>query len=136
VPLLRAAGRGAECARGLSLHGAGDHVHLVLAAQRGWVLVTHNWKDFRLLNNAWHQWPREWWKGQPGRRSRFMRILQRLVPAYPQHAGILVLDHGAPQALADAIGGWELRDQIGTGELWRWHRRAWEHVPPLSERLG
>jgi len=42
------------------------------AAQRDRILVSHNWKDFRLLHLTWQHWAGEW------------RIAQR-------HAGILIV---------------------------------------------
>jgi hypothetical protein len=36
--------------------GANDEEHLWLAAQHGWILVTHNAADFRMLHRAWLLW--------------------------------------------------------------------------------
>lgn len=38
---------------------ASDDAHLSLAARSGWILVTHNAKDFILLHAAWRRWARE-----------------------------------------------------------------------------
>ncbi|MDQ3703174.1 MAG: DUF5615 family PIN-like protein [Chloroflexota bacterium] len=71
---LRALGHGARTAADIGLERARDHGHFLEAAQRGWILVTYNWKDFRLLHDAWREWPPAW----------------GIDPA-PQHAGILVI---------------------------------------------
>jgi hypothetical protein len=81
---LRDAGHGARTAASLSLERAHDHRHLLEAAQRGWTLVTYNWKDYRLLHDAWRDWPRAW----------------GLSPV-PQHAGVLVIP-----AAGAATGRW------------------------------
>lgn len=39
---------------------ASDDAHLSLAARAGWILITHNAKDFILLHAAWRRWAREW----------------------------------------------------------------------------
>lgn len=38
---------------------ASDDAHLSLTARSGWILVTHNAKDFILLHAAWRRWARE-----------------------------------------------------------------------------
>jgi len=53
--------------------GAPDPHQLLYAAERGWVLITHNRRDFRLLHDAWLLWSRSW-------------------GVRPTHAGILVLE--------------------------------------------
>jgi len=54
--LLREHGHMALTARAIGLERAGDHEHLLTAAQRGWILVTHNRQDFFLLHDAWRRW--------------------------------------------------------------------------------
>jgi hypothetical protein len=71
---LRNAGHGARWAAEIGLARGRDQWQLLTAAQRGWILVTYDWKDFRLLHDAWREWPPAW----------------GVAPA-PQHAGILVL---------------------------------------------
>jgi len=39
---------------------AGDDVHLTLAYENNWVLVTHNIRDFQLLHDAWRRWSALW----------------------------------------------------------------------------
>jgi hypothetical protein len=76
---LRALGHGARTAQDVGLQAAADHGQLLEAAQRGWILVTYNAKDFRLLHNAWCEWPPAW----------------GLDPA-PRHAGILIVPQPGP----------------------------------------
>ena len=56
--LLRQIGHTAITARDLGLERAGDDEHLLTAAQRGWILVTHNRQHFLLLHDAWRRWLR------------------------------------------------------------------------------
>ena len=53
--------------------GASDAHQLLYAAQRNWVIVTHNRYDFHLLHTAWLLWSDAWRTPQ-------------------QHAGILIID--------------------------------------------
>lgn len=85
---------------------AGDEAHLALAARSGWILVTHNAGDFRLLHAAWRLWAREW-----GVERRHTGILILFPPVAPRHAA-----H-------------EIHSLLGTesdlaGELWTWRRQA------------
>ena len=52
--LLRQLGHTAVTARDLGLERAGDDEHLLTAAQRGWILVTHNntLANYEKLNEA------------------------------------------------------------------------------------
>ena len=56
APLLRARGHGVTPTRDLGRSAALDDDQLLLAAQRGWTLVTHNRKDYELLHDAWRRW--------------------------------------------------------------------------------
>lgn len=40
--------------------GATDSNQLLYAAERGWIILTHNRADFILLQDAWHLWARAW----------------------------------------------------------------------------
>ncbi|MGH2354417.1 MAG: DUF5615 family PIN-like protein, partial [Chloroflexota bacterium] len=65
-------GHHAWTARDLGLEKAHDGVQLMAAAQQQRVLVSHNWKDFRLLHRTWLHWTEVW-----------------QIPL--QHAGILIV---------------------------------------------
>ncbi len=87
APALRSLGHSVVTARDLGLQQAADDEHLLLAAQRGWLLVTHNATDFALLHDAWRRWGAAW----------------RVRPT-PEHAGILVMpDLWTPERLADEL---------------------------------
>lgn len=75
--LLRQLGHRATTARDLGLERAGDDEHLFIAAQRAWILVTHNRQHFCLLHDAWRHWLPAW--GVP-----------------VMHAGILIPPQGLP----------------------------------------
>jgi predicted nuclease of predicted toxin-antitoxin system len=49
-------GHVATTSRAQGRQGARDEEHLWLAAQQGWVLVTQNGTDFRMLHRAWLLW--------------------------------------------------------------------------------
>ena len=110
--LLRAAGYEAWTTRDLARETAKDGAQLLLAAERGWTLVTQNRKDFELLHDAWRVWTAAW-------------------AVASQHAGILVLPQPRPadecmallSALLDADP--PLMNEL---HLWRpatgWQRRA------------
>ncbi len=81
---------------------ASDDAHLSLAARSGWILVTHNAKDFILLHAAWRRWAREW-------------------GAEARHAGSLILSTSASRRRATH----ELLDLVRlhtdlTDELYTW----------------
>ncbi len=73
VPSLAVRGHMVRHARDEGQARAGDEVILLYAARRGWILVTHNRADFRLLHAAWQCWRAAW------------RITE-------QHAGILIIE--------------------------------------------
>lgn len=74
---LRRAGHSAQTARELGMERAGDEAHVSRAARMGWTLITHNAKDFALLQAAWSRWSREWEV-----EAHHARILV-LIPAVP-----------------------------------------------------
>lgn len=86
---------------------APDYAQLRLASQRGWVFVTHNKRDFRLLHGAWRHWSVVW-------------------GVSPAHAGILIVEQVPPDHLPEIA--WALRE-ILTGErdirneLYEWTRQ-------------
>jgi hypothetical protein len=83
--ILRDAGHSVAAARDLGLAAATDDTQLLVAAQSGRILVTHNRKDFMLLHDAWRTWPRAFGL------------------ALPAHPGILALDQAPPTVLSRAI---------------------------------
>ena len=106
APPLQALGLTVTTTAQLNRRTAGDHEQLLLAARRQWVLVTHNWDDFRLLHGAWHLWARDW-------------------AVSPVHSGILVTQHGPVQEIVETVAGFlaaHSADQIAN-TLWR-HRRS------------
>jgi hypothetical protein len=52
---------------------ATDGSELLYAADRGWIVLTHNRADFLMLHDAWHLWSHSW-------------------NVRPEHAGIIVLE--------------------------------------------
>jgi hypothetical protein len=71
--LLRVRGHLVSSTYGEGRLGSPDPHQLLFAADRGWILVTHNRRDLRLLHDAWHLWSHAWGTSR-------------------RHAGILVLD--------------------------------------------
>jgi len=120
--LLTAAGHQAVTARGLGRAAADDHEHLLVAAQRGAIIITHNAKDFVLLHGAWLRWSAAW-------------------AVTARHSGILILPQ--PTAAERTRGAMDVREltrlvldlnAVGapqSNELWQWQRgRAWVQSPP------
>jgi hypothetical protein len=108
APELRAKGHRASTVRDLGLESAGDDEHLLVAAQRGWILITHNRQHFILLHNAWSRWTTAWnvsWR----------------------HPGILILEQGIlpPDGLATEIHQLVQANQSLVGRLYEWRRRTW-----------
>ena len=86
---------------------ARDHDQLMFAARRGWVLVTHNRGDFRLLHDAWLGWTGVW-----------------SIPE--EHAGILVVDQEPPHRLAAEIAQFLATNPPLANALWDWKAsRGW-----------
>jgi len=89
--LLNAHYRDTDCAKRateLGLFRAYDGHHLLVAAQTGRILVTHNANDFITMHDAWLRWSTAW----------------RVTPR-PQHAGILVVPQSLrpPAAIVAAV---------------------------------
>lgn len=100
---LHQAGHAARTARDLGMERASDDTHLSLAARSGWILGTHNAKDFVLLHSAWHRWSQEW-------------------GAEAHHAGILVMSPSvspvrASDELLDFL--WSARELTDGLYTWR-----------------
>jgi hypothetical protein len=114
--LLRTRGHEAVAARDLHLERAKDDEQLLTAAQRGWILVTHNQDDFFLLHDAWRRWATAWG-----------------VPA--AHAGILVLAQAPPTRIPRTRLAHALDEIASSGvplanELYSWRPASgWQHRP-------
>ena len=61
APLLRSVGHRVTTTRELGLSAASDDAQLLTAARNGWILITHNRRDFMMLHDAWRTWPRVAW---------------------------------------------------------------------------
>ena len=111
--LLRQDGHYAVTFRGIRQQEARDDDQLLTAAQRLWILVTHNWKHFPLLHDAWRNWGRAW----------------RVDPA-PRHRGILILPHAAPALSVQRLNDLLRSNQPLDNELYRWFpSRGWVRQP-------
>jgi hypothetical protein len=112
--LAGALGHVAVRTRELRLDRADDAAQLLTAAQRGWVFVTHNGRDFKLLHTAWRLWP-----------------------APLQHAGVLVIPQhrwSAPET-AERLDRFVNSGAVLTNELYEWTAtRGWMPVERLPRR--
>lgn len=80
-----------------------DHVHLVVAATAGRILVTKD-GGFVMLHQAWQHWVKAWGLVSP-----------------PQHAGILIVqDRWGPARIAQAVNDLLRSQQPVTNRLFRW----------------
>ncbi len=123
APLLRSVGHRVTTTRDLGLSGASDDAQLLTAARNGWILITHNRRDFMMLHDAWRTWP-----------AAFGLAL-------PPHPGSLVLDQALPDVLTNIVSGFlaGMPGESWINELfwWRragtWRRRivgtGWEPYP-------
>ena len=57
---FRNASHGVRTAYDLGLDDAEDPEHLAIAADNGWILITNDKEDFRLLHLAFQIWTRRW----------------------------------------------------------------------------
>ncbi len=113
--LLRAAGHACTTAQDERLSQATDEVQLLTAAQQGQVFLTHNRKDYILLNDAWSRWPRAWGV------------------QVPPHSGILVLDHRPELELAAAVAAFLAATPpapLANSLVWWRYRLGWHSQLP------
>ena len=111
TPLLHRGGHGATTADAMGLKTAGDDEQLEVAVRNGWIVVTHNRADFRLLHNAWR---------------RFARLWQ----VQANHSGILVVRHGTPSAIASNVLAFLALGVPIANELYEWTpSRGWVRYP-------
>lgn len=113
VPLLRDRGHAATDTRTERRKGSPDPHQLLYAAERGWVFLTHNREDYRLLHDAWLLWSHRW-------------------GVAPAHNGILVLD----QTLNPAVNAELVHALIRTvtepmhNSMYTWTpTRGWRRFP-------
>ena len=113
--LLEADGHDVATARRLRLTSAPDDKMLLTAATMGRILLTHNERDFLLLQRAWLRRPVFWG-----------------VSTAPEHAGILAL----PQVptvrypfIVRAVGLFVAARPRPTNEMHAWRRIEWVPVP-------
>lgn len=87
----------------LGLAAEHDGVQLMAAAQRSRVLVSHNWRDYRLLHQTWHHWAAVWHVTQ-------------------QHAGILIIPQRVwdPRTAAAQLDAFVSRGHPLGNTLHRW----------------
>lgn len=109
--LLRDYGHTVATARDLGLDYAGDDEHLLTAAARGWILISHNHGDFELPHDAWRRWTAEW------------RVAD-------QHAGILLVPqppHVSPEQAAEIVNDLlsTLSSLVNALYIWR-QSRGWQ----------
>lgn len=111
VGVLVSHGHRARSARDEGRESARDPEQLLFAAERGWMIVTHNKKDYRLLHVAWQVWSAAW------------RTSQR-------HAGILILEQTAVEDFAPAVLDLIGSDVQVSNQLYEWSRtHGWRPNP-------
>ena len=106
---LRTFGHAAVTTRSLHRGHTRDEQQLLYAAEHGWIVVTHNAKDFILLHDAWQLWAHAW-----------------QVPA--QHAGIFIPPHGSTwpaSTIAVEIHRFIQTRQLITNQLFAWYQGVW-----------
>jgi hypothetical protein len=109
VPALVVLGHQATTTDELGFDQASDGRQLLAAAEHGWVLVTHNRRDFIVLHDAWRFWTATW-------------------GITLDHAGIVVLPrsvHGRTWLAAYAaerVDDLLRSDQFAAGQLFTWSR--------------
>lgn len=110
--------------RDLDLAQARDPHQLLTAALRGLILVTHNVKDFVLLQEAWVLWPAAWG-----------------IAENPAHAGIFLLPQRWPENIGQILAAVLALYPRLTNMLLRWRASdgvstwtpdgGWQPVPHL-----
>jgi hypothetical protein len=110
--LLIQAGHHAWTTVGEQRLSAWDSDQLRYASAHGWMLITHNRRDFHTLHDVWLQWS-PFWREQ--RAHGGMLILDQGYPAQITLAAIQTLLTMAPPSLAGQAYDWFARD----GGIWR-----------------
>jgi hypothetical protein len=98
--------------------GASDGSQLLYAADRGWIILTHNRADFTMLHDAWHLWAHAW-RVDP--KHAGIIILEQVEPA--RHAEVATLTHELCQQtlLLNTLFDW--KPTTGWRRSPRWRRR-------------
>jgi hypothetical protein len=102
APLLNASGHTVHTTARHNRRAADDHEQLLFAAENGWVFISHNWRDFRMLHGAWQLWSRAW-------------------GVAPEHGGILVIEPSTEQKIAAVVNEFlagHAANDVGNA-LWR-----------------
>jgi hypothetical protein len=107
--MLRSLGYDADSASELGRLQLRDPLVLAAAVDAGQTVVTHNLRDFALLQEDWHPLRRRWESEAASQAGRPL--------AFSGHRGILMLPHVANAILAPAIasivdGGRPLADRL------------------------
>jgi hypothetical protein len=103
--------------RELHRERAPDYRQLLVAAERNRILVTHNEKDYSLLNGAWVLWSSAW---QVEARHHGVLIIPQWVPLLPEWG-----PEGAALRLTDFV---ETHPSL-ENELYVWRRdTGWRQV--------
>ena len=104
---LSAGGHPTRSARDEGKEDARDYEQLWHAAQRGWTIITHNKRDFRLLHGAWQTWSAGWGITDP-------------------HSGILIMEQAPMEVLAAALLPFLATDIHLSNLLHEWtYARGW-----------
>ncbi len=84
--------------------GATDGSQLLYAADREWIILTHNRADFIMLHDAWHLWARAWHV-----ESEHAGIVVLEPVRSPRHAEIAALIHDVCQRhpLTNTLFAWQ-----------------------------
>ncbi len=112
---LRQLGHDVTTTRALHQERASDAHQLWTAALNGWILVTHNTDDYRLLHEAWQLWGVD-----------------------RAHNGVLVIPHWqsllpqwAPEAAARELASFMTQHLSIENQLYIWQRRTgWSPILP------
>ena len=110
---LRDAGNVVLVTAELGRRRAHDDEQLAFAAERGFILITHNVDDYLLLQRAWRHWPDVW-----------------DINPRPRHAGILAIPQITRDHLADLAQEIDRFVRSATPlanrfHEWKWGRREW-----------
>jgi hypothetical protein len=106
---LNVRGHTAMTVGALGLAMARDNQLLLRAAQDHRIFITHNWKDFRLLHDAWREWSAAW--GVTGTHAGILVIPTRPVWDPPRAADeidqFVTAIQNASRSLANHLYRWE-----------------------------